>query len=90
MKPSCRRWLEEIAPLRSRQQGSSAFSRLHCSHDADARRRAAGGEGRIHEIKHDGYRTMLAVDGSASRAFTRNGHDWTKQYRTIVASAASD
>jgi bifunctional non-homologous end joining protein LigD len=46
------------------------------------------GEGWIHEIKHDGYRTILAVDGSASRAFTRNGHDWTKQYRTIVASAA--
>jgi ATP-dependent DNA ligase len=39
-------------------------------------------------VKHDGYRTILAVEGAATRAFTRNGHDWTKQYRTIVASAA--
>jgi bifunctional non-homologous end joining protein LigD len=46
------------------------------------------GEGWIHEIKHDGYRTILAVDGAATRAFTRNGHDWTKQYRTIVEVAA--
>jgi bifunctional non-homologous end joining protein LigD len=37
------------------------------------------GEGWIHEVKHDGYRTILAVDGTATRAFTRNGHDWTKQ-----------
>jgi bifunctional non-homologous end joining protein LigD len=42
------------------------------------------GEGWIHEIKHDGYRTILAVDADA----TRNGHDWTRQYRTIVAQAA--
>src|SRR5215218_11271417 len=28
------------------------------------------GEGWIHEIKHDGYRTILAVDGAATRAFT--------------------
>src|SRR5215212_9579195 len=46
------------------------------------------GEGWIHEVKHDGYPTILAVDGTATRAFTRNGHDWTKQYRTIVAATA--
>jgi DNA ligase D-like protein (predicted ligase) len=46
------------------------------------------GEGWIHEVKHDGYRTILAVDGAATRAFTRNGHDWTKQYRTIVEASA--
>jgi ATP-dependent DNA ligase len=45
-------------------------------------------EGWIHEVKHDGYRTILAVEGAATCAFTRNGHDWTRQYRTIVSSAA--
>src|SRR5215207_7350729 len=46
------------------------------------------GEGWIHEVKHDGYRTILAVEGAATRAFTRNGHDWTKRYLPIVATAA--
>ena len=46
------------------------------------------GEDWIHEIKYDGYRTILAVEGDGARAFTRNGHDRTRQYRTIVAQAA--
>src|SRR5215207_7153514 len=45
-------------------------------------------EGWIHEVKHDGDRTILAVEGAITRAFTRNGHDWTKRYHPIVASAA--
>jgi bifunctional non-homologous end joining protein LigD len=40
--------------------------------------------GWIHEIKHDGYRTCLVVDGDRSRAFTRNGHDWTAKYQPVV------
>jgi bifunctional non-homologous end joining protein LigD len=31
----------------------------------------------IHDIKHDGFRTVLALEDGKSRAFTRNGHDWT-------------
>jgi DNA ligase D-like protein (predicted ligase) len=46
------------------------------------------GEGWIHEVKHDGYRTLIAVDGASTRAFTRNGHDWSRQYRPIVDAAA--
>jgi hypothetical protein len=45
-------------------------------------------DGWIHEVKHDGYRTILAMDGGATRAFTRNGHDWTRRYLPIVATAA--
>jgi ATP-dependent DNA ligase len=46
------------------------------------------GDGWIHEIKYDGYRTILAIEGNATRAFTRAGHDWTRQYHTVVAQAA--
>ena len=46
------------------------------------------GDGWIHEIKHDGYRTMLVLDRGSIRAFTRNGHDWSDRYPGIVASAA--
>jgi ATP dependent DNA ligase domain len=41
----------------------------------------------IHEIKHDGFRTMLAIDSGKARAFTRNGCDWTERYRRIVKTA---
>jgi len=47
------------------------------------------GDGWLHEIKHDGYRTQLIKDGASVRAFTRNGHDWTAKYANIVKAAAS-
>ena len=37
------------------------------------------GEGWIHEIKYDGYRTLIAIDRGRVRAFTRNGNDWTSR-----------
>jgi bifunctional non-homologous end joining protein LigD len=49
---------------------------------------APAGDDWIHEIKFDGYRTMLAVDRGETRAFTRNGHDWSDSYPPIVAEAA--
>jgi bifunctional non-homologous end joining protein LigD len=45
------------------------------------------GAGWIHEIKHDGYRTQLVIAGGRTRAFTRNGHDWTDKYAPVVAVA---
>lgn len=43
----------------------------------------------IHEIKYDGYRTCLVVDGADNRAYTRNGYDWTDRYRPIVEAAGT-
>jgi bifunctional non-homologous end joining protein LigD len=40
-----------------------------------------------HEIKYDGYRTLVAVDHGKGRAFTRNGHDWTSRYVPVVGEA---
>jgi bifunctional non-homologous end joining protein LigD len=42
------------------------------------------GEGWIHEIKHDGYRTLVVIEGGQVRAFTRNGNDWTRAYKRVV------
>jgi bifunctional non-homologous end joining protein LigD len=42
------------------------------------------GEGWIHEIKYDGYRTLIAIDRGQVRAFTRNGSVWTATYRRVV------
>jgi DNA ligase D-like protein (predicted ligase) len=46
------------------------------------------GEGWIHEIKYDGYRTLIAIDRGKVRAFTRNGFDWTTAYRRPVEASA--
>jgi len=35
------------------------------------------GEGWIHEIKHDGYRTLILIDRRKVRALSRHGRDWT-------------
>lgn len=42
-----------------------------------------------HEIKYDGYRTQLLLAGDQSRAWTRNGHDWTDKYRPILVAGRS-
>ncbi|MGR6331356.1 non-homologous end-joining DNA ligase [Sphingomonas sp. XXL09] len=48
---------------------------------------APDGDDWIHEIKYDGYRTQLVIDGPEIRAFTRNGHDWSERYTPLVAAA---
>ena len=42
------------------------------------------GDGWIHEIKHDGFRTQLRIDRNDVRAFTRGGHDWSDKYRRVI------
>jgi bifunctional non-homologous end joining protein LigD len=40
--------------------------------------------GWIHEIKYDGYRTLIFIEGGAVRLITRNGHDWTARYGALA------
>jgi bifunctional non-homologous end joining protein LigD len=47
------------------------------------------GSGWLHEYKYDGYRLLLATAGGGATAFTRNGHDWSDKFRTIVKAASS-
>jgi hypothetical protein len=46
------------------------------------------GEHWIHEIKFDGYRTVLVIEDGEARAFTRNRLDWSDRYRPIVEAAS--
>jgi DNA ligase D len=50
---------------------------------------APRGKGWIHEIKYDGYRTLVFFDttqpvGKRVRLITRNGHDWTQRYSALA------
>jgi bifunctional non-homologous end joining protein LigD len=44
--------------------------------------------GWIHEVKHDGYRTLLIIERHKARAYTRNGFDWSESYLVITKAAA--
>lgn len=46
--------------------------------------RAPKGEGWIHEIKYDGYRTLVFFDQGRVRLITRNGVDWTHRYGALA------
>ena len=43
----------------------------------------------IHEIKHDGYRSMVVLERGKAQVFTRNGHDWSDRYPSIVRAASN-
>ena len=45
---------------------------------------APKGKGWIHEIKYDGYRTLVFFEEGKARLITRNGHDWTSRYRALA------
>lgn len=51
--------------------------------------KAPDGGNWLHEIKYDGYRTQLIMEGGTARAFTRRGYDWSLRYKRIVQTAAS-
>src|SRR5688572_23243911 len=42
------------------------------------------GAGWLFEMKFDGYRAQIAISGSDVRVYTRNGHDWTRQFKVIL------
>ena len=51
--------------------------------------RPPAGAGWAHEIKFDGYRLQLRVQGGKATLKTRKGLDWTAKFREIAADAAA-
>ncbi|TPJ81971.1 DNA ligase D [Mesorhizobium sp. B2-5-13] len=43
----------------------------------------------LFEMKFDGYRAQIAISGSEVVVYTRNGHDWTRQFKVILPSVRS-
>ncbi|AOF95058.1 DNA ligase D [Sphingobium sp. RAC03] len=41
----------------------------------------------LHELKYDGYRTLLAIGGDNGRAYTRSGLDWSDRFAGLIADA---
>jgi bifunctional non-homologous end joining protein LigD len=53
----------------------------------DMRKSAPEGEQWLHEMKYDGYRLQIIVDGGHARLFTREGHDWSDRFGLLRACA---
>jgi bifunctional non-homologous end joining protein LigD len=51
--------------------------------------RLPSGPGWVHEIKHDGFRLMVRLDGAGIRLITRNGHDWSGRFPLIAEAAGA-
>ncbi|WP_324261481.1 DNA ligase D [Altererythrobacter sp. H2] len=47
------------------------------------------GNGWMHEIKFDGYRALVAVNGARVKIFTRSGQDWTEKFAPLVKQIAT-
>ncbi len=43
----------------------------------------------MHEIKFDGYRALIAAEGSEVRVYTRAGLDWTEKFAPLVRAVAA-
>ncbi|MDX3909963.1 MAG: DNA ligase D [Sphingobium sp.] len=41
----------------------------------------------LHEMKYDGYRTLIAIGGGEGRAYTRSGLDWSDRFASIIGDA---
>ncbi|MEN9933361.1 MAG: ligase, partial [Pseudomonadota bacterium] len=46
------------------------------------------GDSWLHEVKYDGYRTLIAIGGGTARAYTRSWLDWSDKFADLVADAA--
>lgn len=42
----------------------------------------------LHEMKYDGYRTLVSVGAGEARAYTRSGLDWSDRFPSILMDAA--
>jgi bifunctional non-homologous end joining protein LigD len=42
-----------------------------------------------HEVKWDGYRVCIVIDGGKAKVRTRRGHDWSDKFKPIAAAAAA-
>src|SRR4051812_26255806 len=62
-------------------------SLTNTSEARSCRRSCHGRPSALHEIKHDGFRTIITLERGRPCAFTRNGHDWSDRYRRIVEDA---
>jgi bifunctional non-homologous end joining protein LigD len=86
--PAPRRPVKRAAPGRIPGSAVAALPAKWKPQLATPADRAPHGPGWIHEIKYDGYRTLVFFDHGQVRMITRNGVDWTHRYGALAKALA--
>jgi len=79
----------EPAPRTARAAKVSALPGFVPPQLAAAADRPPPGSGWAHEIKFDGYRLQLRVEGGQARLLTRKGLDWSERFAAIADAGAA-
>lgn len=74
------------APIKGRSGKPPAFQSPQLATLVDA---VPTGSHWLHEIKYDGYRSLLSVAGSRVKVFTRTGLDWTDRFASLAQEVGS-
>lgn len=53
----------------------------------ETRKLAPSGAQWLHEMKYDGYRVQIVLEGGRARLFTREGHDWSERFGALRSAA---
>ncbi|WFU76623.1 hypothetical protein [Bradyrhizobium sp. CB2312] len=53
---------------------------------ATLKMKAPSGAQWIHEVKYDGSRIQLRINGDDRRAYTRNGYNWVRKFSVIAGA----
>ena len=70
---------------RPRAKGLPDFRPVQLATLVDA---VPAGNGWMHEVKFDGYRALVAVNGPEVKIYTRNGLDWTDKFQPLARALA--
>lgn len=76
-----------FAPRRKGKAGASAMPDFIPPELCLSVDRPPGGKGWAHEIKFDGYRLQLRIDGGKATLKTRKGLDWTERFQAVADAA---
>ncbi|MBF9036193.1 DNA ligase D [Rhodobacterales bacterium HKCCE2091] len=77
---------KDAAPVPSDHDGSRP--KFRAAQLATLEDEVPEGDGWWHEVKFDGYRGLVALGKGGPRIFTRNGHDWTDRFETLLPGFA--
>lgn len=79
----------KVTPRQARRTGGTAPPPFRPVQLATLADRVPAGEQWLHEVKFDGYRTLIAVGGGQARIYTRSGLDWSDRYAGLIADAGA-
>jgi bifunctional non-homologous end joining protein LigD len=74
-------------PARKRKKVAGTLPPFHPVQLAALVDHVPAGDRWIHELKYDGYRTLLAIGGGQGRAYTRSGLDWSDRFAGLIGDA---